>query len=123
METLPENTRDRVAAIIGGALDRTGRGARARLAEACAVSPATVTKWTAGHTIPEPGKWSTIEQELDLDPGSIAQAAGFDVTESVVSLRAEVVAIRERVEEIGAELRDLLRDVLDVVAENPPGDL
>jgi len=122
MEPLDETTRERVASIIGDAVNRSGRGSRARLAEACEVTAATVTKWTQGHTIPEPAKWPTIESELDLEPGAIATACGFDVTESVVSLRSELHTIRLRVEEIGEELRGLLRQVLDVVSEDPPGD-
>lgn len=115
-------TRAQVAEILGRALDDAGRGSRARLAEACSVTAATITKWTQGHTAPDPSKWAAIETELDLDPGTLATAAGFDVTESVVSLRHELASIRERVEELGDELRALLREILDVVAQHAPGD-
>jgi hypothetical protein len=122
MSDVDDETRARVAELIGDALDRAGRGSRARLAETTGVTAATITKWTQGHTVPEVSKWQAIEAALDLDPGSLAQAAGFDVTESVVSLRSELVAIRESVETLGDEIRRLLGELLEVVAEDTPGD-
>jgi transcriptional regulator with XRE-family HTH domain len=119
---MDDETRARVADLIGDSLDRAGRGSRARLAKATGVTAATITKWTQRHTVPEITKWQAIEAELDLEPGSIAQAAGFDVTESVVSLRSELAAIRESVEELGDEIRRLLGELLEVVSEDTPGD-
>lgn len=116
--------RHAVATLIREGVDRRGRGARAALGRRCDVSAATVTKWVDGHTIPDPDRWSEIEDELGLEVASIAQAAGVDLSAPVATLRAELDELSTRLDSLGDEILGLLRRVATAVgAEEPPGDL
>jgi transcriptional regulator with XRE-family HTH domain len=63
-----------VSQIIEDALQRQGYGSRRALAERCGVAPSSVTKWARGLT-PEARRWPIIEDQLGLEPGTLAAAA------------------------------------------------
>lgn len=105
-----EHERAAVATVIRDGLERQGRGSKARLAAELDVSPATVTKWVQGHTIPELSRWHEIETALDLGRGELAQAAGINPEGEAVELRREVGELRAAVENLSRDLRRLLPD-------------
>lgn len=65
-----------VTEILQEALAGAPRGAKSDLARKANVSPSTVTKWIAGHTVPEPDRWPAVEEALGLPAGSIAERSG-----------------------------------------------
>lgn len=74
--------------------------------------------------MPDPDRWTEIEDELGLEVASIAQAAGVDLSAPVATLRAELDELSTRLDSLGDEILGLLRRVATAVgAEEPPGDL
>ena len=96
--------------MIGDEVERRGRGAQTRLAEAVGVEVQTVNKWVHGQTHPDPARWAAIEQALGWPEGSIAlevmPALGTDTTHDLlVKLVAQVEDLAGRVQALEARAR------------------
>lgn len=68
---------DMVNEIIIKAIESRPRGTKSALAKALDVAPSTITKWVSFHTNPEVDRWPDIEAFFDMEPGTLAEAAGF----------------------------------------------
>lgn len=64
-----------IQSAIAEAVKARGYGAQSALARCLGVRVQTVNKWVTGQTAPEPHRWSAIEECLELEPGTLAEAA------------------------------------------------
>lgn len=104
---MPAYNADVVLDVIAAELDRRGRGAQTRLAEAVGVKVQTVNKWKARQTCPEPDKWPAIDEHFKLGDGYLRRVSGLTdpvVTNEVAELRAEVAELRALVESMGTHV-------------------
>lgn len=76
--------------------------------EADPVHQTAVSKWEVGKASPRPSRFATIERILDLDPGTLARAAGLS-GEDTLQISAEGVDLDE--------LRDLDPEAYDHVVD------
>lgn len=107
-----DDERQAVAAVIRDGLSRR-RGAKSELAHELGISPATVSKWVQGHTIPEVSRWGQVEELLELEAGSLARAAGIGVEDEAGLLRQEVGELRLELESFMGRVLELLGDDTD----------
>ena len=74
---MPAYNADVVLDVIAAELDRRGRGAQTRLAEAVGVKVQTVNKWKSRQTCPEPDKWPAIDDHFELGDGYLRSVSGL----------------------------------------------
>lgn len=79
---------DRVAEVISEAFARSPK-TQNQIANALGVSQASASRWLKGDNRPQPKHWPTIEKELNMAQGSIAQAAGYETERSPVEQRLD----------------------------------
>lgn len=74
-------------------LDRLS-GGRTAFAEAVGVSPATVTRWLQGKSMPDPNKFEPIAKALNTDPIEMLYATGVLSAKRLTS--GQETAVRSR---------------------------
>jgi transcriptional regulator with XRE-family HTH domain len=98
--------------ILIGALKM--RGKQQRLVEALGVPKSTVSNWARGLNAPEPQRWSAIEEALDLEPGSLARAAGVvmqpaDALDRWAEMEATIRRQGDEIRQLREAVEQLLR--------------
>ncbi|MGH2717824.1 MAG: helix-turn-helix domain-containing protein [Actinomycetota bacterium] len=68
--------RNAFTAALGLAMQDAGVTGRA-LAASIGVTPATVSKWLRGKSVPAPDTLARVEELIDIEPGSISQTLGY----------------------------------------------
>lgn len=92
---------------IAQAVAVRGRGTKAKLAEAAEVGASTVTRWVRGDVMPDPSRWESVEDALELAPGTIESyvrkraavqgSSTHALLAEIEGLAGSLVRLRERV--------------------------
>lgn len=80
-------------------LAEKGFGSGARLARELGVSEAAVSRWRDGKVMPEPERFTAIEEALGLESGVLREAAGLAPQDARPMI--------ERVERLESEMSDV----------------
>ena len=97
--------KEKFGGLLRSSLAAMPRGSQMRLAEAAAVSKATVSRWASGAIIADMDRWSVIEDFFDWEPGRVATELGAVPERSV---RHEIDELREQVDILEAAVERLL---------------
>lgn len=107
-----------VGAVIAAALDAKPRGFARELAETMGVTPASVSRWRKGKSLPDMSRWEDLEKALGLGRGRLSAEAGLDevagtpLGEDLANIDAKLV---EAVTEIRNDYGKLAQTVADLV--------
>lgn len=107
--------------IIQSEIASRPTGTGSALARAVGVTPETVSKWKRGDIVPDPSRFSAIEEFFELPSGTLRHAAGL-APEGEVPLMRRLADLELRIAELqGAVggLESLVSRLEDVLLPEP----